>query len=948
MTRPARAWAVPLLLAALLAAGTLGVAAQQRRALREDAWRQPADAAWELVPADGSTPARLLPQELAGLPLQPGDELRFLEEDGPFMRYETLTASVVLEERSGLELSLRGGAARVVVPPGAAVVQLVRAFGDHPTQEVPLPPRQAGEPLDLRVTFEEQRLVLDDGDRQLLIGLPLDGRQDVMALRAVHGPLRVLRLNATATRTEQDGEWKQYRIAAAWQVPDAAELLASDRRVILGVLCGLLALLAWLRALCLSRPPLGAWLAAGLLLGAAALAGAWPAALSSLVPAWLPSEDLPERWWDTRALVVPAVPLLLLALPFVLRRLRPALATAAPAGRLGTLRACALAALLAGATGWICARDALAHVLPLRDKEQAAAERPAPLPVARPKQVVLDLANALLLPGAFRDGELTARVTLAPGAVLGVRVRAPDPTAARGMLLLLSADPRLPSGWRFENALAFDPQGEPGRVLPADEPFDLLVRLRGRTLEALVDGQPLATAQDERFGLGSLVLVAQRGQATVSDVYAIPQPSEPLPDPSALRELPALLPAALVPVLALLLFAIVAARRLARPWPSLLEPAAFACVPFLLAQAFWRDADLLPAAVLRWVALGAVGLLLLVVGLRTPAGRAGRGRLAFLLVLAGAPLALHLAVPDEVVLSDVRQYNARYADWSGERLEDDLLYFTHPRFRMSNPWLAQHRLRSGTHTLRKPEGTRRVLALGGSAAWGFRLPPGQRLEWPALVGQELGPDVELLNGCFVGAPSFVLLRTLRDVMLAFEPDVLVLSLYYADAATLSQSDEPGYYAEVTAPGYRRGWLDDLRVLTSLQAGRERFDRLIRYLPNNPGALTEAWTGPTGESYPPARYEEQLRHFAALCAEHDIRLVLVLETLSGDDPGVWMEEFYAAMRRVAAESGAPCIDPRPALMNAGGDRLCFDRVHLNDEGHRIVAREVLPAVQAALR
>jgi|GEM_PF-1754050 len=945
MTRAGRAGLAALLLA-LLSVGTLGLAAQQRRALRELAWQQPADAFWQLRPADGSTPGRLVPQERPGLPLQAGDELRFLEEDGRFLRFESLSATVELQDGAGLELSLRDGAARLVVPPGAASVRLSWAGDAESPREAALP-RRAGEPLLLRVQLSEQGLVVD-GAGARLAAPPLAGPPGIMALRAVGGGLRVQRLAGAVRRTEQDGEWKPFRLQVTWLVPDDAQLAASDRSVMLGVLAGLLVVLAFLRALCLRRPPLGRWLAAGLLLSAAGLAGAWPAAFASQAPAFFPPEGLDPRWWDPLALVGPGMLLLLLALPVALRGLRADVRTLAPRGRLAAWRAVGMAALLAGATGWIVARDSLERVLPLRMREQLAAGRPAPVPFAREGPIALDLANALVVPGMWRDGEVSACVTLTSGSVLGLRVRAPDPELARGLLLLLSADARLSSGWRREDSLDFEPQGNSGGVLPADQPFELRVVMRGRTLEALVDGVPLTRADDERLAAGALVLLAQRGEASVTDLSVVPAGSEPLPPPSARLELVALLPQALVPVLALVAFAAVGAWLLHRPWPSLLEPAAFACVPFLLGQAFWRDGDLLPAGLLRWTGLLAALLLFLVVILRTSAGHAGRGCLLLLLVLAGVPLALRVGVPDEAVLPDVRQYNARYADWSGERLEEDLLYFTHPRFRQSNLWLAQHRLRSGRHTLAKPAGTRRVLALGGSATWGFRMPPELHLEWPAVLAQQLGPRVELLNGSFVGAPGFVLLRSFRDVLLHYEPDVLVLSLYHADAAMLSQADEQAYYAEITAAGFRRGWLSDARVLADLQPSRERYERLVTYLPTHPHALAEAWTGPVGEAFPPARYEAELRQFAALCAEHAVRLVLVLEPLAGDAPGVWKEEFYAAMRSVAADNGAPCVDPRPALQAAGGDRLWLDRVHLNDEGHAVVAREVLPAVQAALQ
>jgi len=193
----------------------------------------------------------------------------------------------------------------------------------------------------------------------------------------------------------------------------------------------------------------------------------------------------------------------------------------------------------------------------------------------------------------------------------------------------------------------------------------------------------------------------------------------------------------------------------------------------------------------------------------------------------------------------------------------------------------------------------------------------------------------------------VLRRSFRDVLLAYEPDVLVLSLYYADAFALAEADEPAYYAAITAPDFERSWLFDAGVLANLAPNRERFERIRHELrPGVPRSGME-WDPAHREASPPARFADELRDYAHLCADHHVRLVLVLEPLAGDIPAPFKDEFVEAMQQVAAESQAPFVDPRPALAAAGGDRLFFDPVHPNAAGHTIIASQVVPVVQQVL-
>ncbi len=368
----------------------------------------------------------------------------------------------------------------------------------------------------------------------------------------------------------------------------------------------------------------------------------------------------------------------------------------------------------------------------------------------------------------------------------------------------------------------------------------------------------------------------------------------------------------------------------------------------------------------------------------------------FALAAAGVPATMFLAVGPDLRLDEALANRTHYAIWAGERQEDDLLFLTHPRFRLNNGWLARHRLRSGEHALQKAKGGQRVLTLGASCTWGFLLPPGAGLEFPARLAGLLQPPrvdggappggtppVEVLNAAYMGAPGFVLLRTFRDVLVQFEPDVLVLMLFYGDAHRLSQGDEERYFAEITAPGFSRGPLFDLRTLLRLRSDRDRYESLLERVGADSAAADAAvppdsaapgdtvdtadstdsadsadsaasadfvaalWSDEDPEATPPARWAAMLRAFAGLCRDRGIDLVLVKEPLAGDAPRPWKDEFYAVMEDVGAEFGVPVVDPRAALAAAGGRHLFFDGVHPDEGGHAVLAQEIAPVVRALL-
>jgi hypothetical protein len=95
-----------------------------------------------------------------------------------------------------------------------------------------------------------------------------------------------------------------------------------------------------------------------------------------------------------------------------------------------------------------------------------------------------------------------------------------------------------------------------------------------------------------------------------------------------------------------------------------------------------------------------------------------------------------------------------------------------------------HGHRGDEYTLKKPEGTFRVLFLGDSFTVGDGTPVEE--SWPQVVGEllreHMGPQrpVEIINTAVVGYSTFDQWVVLQDNGLEFEPDIIVVGFYLND------------------------------------------------------------------------------------------------------------------------------------------------------------------------
>ncbi len=932
---------LPALLVALLALGLAGWVELRtrpvsvRRPLQEEA-----GSTWFLqdeTPEGSAGPPRYgrPPGSASGVELRPGTAFQVLSEDYELQRFASVAFGLqALQEGTVLELALREspqGASLLTLRPGEPLrAEAVLRRADRPPERVAqgslasVAPRPDGT-LQLSVALDGVHLQAGvNGQRLLAWDVPGLKRGNIV-LRVRAGACRLVTFRAGGKETAQRGSLRDFSIQEALVDPAPTPVGPVLRGVLALAAATALAALLFLRALCRARPP---WLRL-LLAGQALLAApALPLALSLLAP--VPSLDI------VLALAAAA------GMALAVRSLQPWLreATASPDAparpRLRRVTALLAFAVLAGGAAWLCGRQQVTAMAPQLERETQARQLPLPAPFGA-EDVALDQGSALTLAGPWRDLDLRATVELEPDAALGVRLRAPAADVARGLLFSLSADPLLPSGLRVEDLMTLETLVQAGAPAPAGRALALELQVRDRGVRAVLDGRELLQAEDATFASGALVLLAERGRLRLRDLSVTPVPAVAAGNP-VLRAWLSGLPL----VAAVLLYGLLAAWLLQHPLSAVLQVSGCALLPvgagLLLLE---RDEPITEELLLAWGA-GLAGPLAVHALAHAPGARRAATTTGLLLLaaLAGGA-APALAIDRGLVADAVLMNRMTYVDWSGSRLEDERIWLQHPLLRRWNYWLADHRFHDREFPVARSAGVRRVLVLGGSSTWGYRIPPASGMEWPAQLEGLLGRrgPVEVLNGAYVGATSNRLYRLLRDALLPFAPDVVVLCVTFNDSSSRALGDEEAYYAAVSAPGAERSWLGDRAARDALEREKAVLSAIIAAVPGDPRPSLEQWRAAGLDTSPPERLHSTLQDFARLCAQHGMRLVLVKEPLAGDLRIAWKEEFYAAIDAVAAEHGLAVVDPTPALQAAGGAPLFIDRVHPKYGGCTVIASEV---------
>lgn len=569
--------------------------------------------------------------------------------------------------------------------------------------------------------------------------------------------------------------------------------------------------------------------------------------------------------------------------------------------------------------------------------EQACAGHTPPPPHTQTDPFALGLDTAYTIDGKYRDFDLRCKLTLADGAIGHVRMRASSTATHEGIALVVSADPRVPSGFVLEGRKEYERVGGAAERVTAGVAHELAIRARGRSFVATLDGREFAAAEFRLYGEGAFAVMTHQGSGALAELsVTTPSANEPAATIDADRV------RAVLPALAFwLLYAILCVVCLRVAFAQAAEVGALVLAP--VAVMFLGNAMSGPFSPWPVVgALAAASLPALLFPLVHSARMRGPAFVLFVALIAGADVAVYHAAAERTWPPGDDEVNAIAIDsWDGDRIDPDLLPLEHPLVRRWNFWLAKHEFRDRKVALKKAPGVVRIVSLGTSSTYGYRAkePYGHRLETKL---EALGKDVEVVVAAWPGASGARLLPFFEHVVLKFEPDILVLSLFHNDAVALSQIDEMAYFERITAPDYSRSWLDLLRDRLAVRRGASAYETWLNEVTTARG-LKEP-TSIEGMS-PPLRWRAMLEGFVQVTSAHGVKLVLVKEPVV--EERLWRRQFLSIMDQVAATASVPVLDPMAEIQRQGGARLFMDAVHPYDPGHEVIANALLPGVAAAV-
>jgi lysophospholipase L1-like esterase len=243
----------------------------------------------------------------------------------------------------------------------------------------------------------------------------------------------------------------------------------------------------------------------------------------------------------------------------------------------------------------------------------------------------------------------------------------------------------------------------------------------------------------------------------------------------------------------------------------------------------------------------------------------------------------------------------------------------------------------------KPPGTRRVVSLGDSFAWGasveFEDAYPQRLE-RALSRRRREPW-QVVNLALPGMNTVSEEGQLRTEGMAYAPDVVLLGFVLNDS-----EDEDAAEARRV-----RDWLEAKRQRPGL-LGHSALWRMIK---GRLSATAENRRRITGYK---SMYADDapgwiaarraLKQMGVLCREQGVPFVVAIFPLFGNplDERYPFVEVHAKVAQAAAEAGAKVIDLLPVYRGLRWDILVVDGVddeHPNEIAHRIAADAILHAL-----
>lgn len=254
--------------------------------------------------------------------------------------------------------------------------------------------------------------------------------------------------------------------------------------------------------------------------------------------------------------------------------------------------------------------------------------------------------------------------------------------------------------------------------------------------------------------------------------------------------------------------------------------------------------------------------------------------------------------------------------------------------------------RDTEHSLNKPEGTTRAIAVGDSFTWGVGVDDGER--FTDLLNQN-NKQLEVIN---LGMPAYGTDQEFRVLQLYgfdYQPDIVILTVFLGNDLEDIRKDLiyswPKPYFTMNFEGLRLwkpilSWGVRVRTMSYLVEFLfrkvQKFDSEYRIVPAY--HMVPAWE--KTDTLP--LFEVLVRAIIEKTQQYGARVLIVAAYQSKDLNSVPPDQVRAL--EALKQMGVTVLDTRPEFLEKirRGDKLYVkDTVHWNSVGHSIVARKILP-------
>lgn len=249
----------------------------------------------------------------------------------------------------------------------------------------------------------------------------------------------------------------------------------------------------------------------------------------------------------------------------------------------------------------------------------------------------------------------------------------------------------------------------------------------------------------------------------------------------------------------------------------------------------------------------------------------------------------------------------------------------------------------------KHEGARRIVVLGDSVTFGYRVPMvfperpeayrRNALPYPMQLEADLraanpGREIDVLDLAVPGYSSHQGLAWLRSEIGNLEPDLVIVCFGRNDLSPRQATDR-----ETMKTDWPRVWLR--RIASSSQA----IIYATRWVQKQRKARRRG-PPPTTSRVPPEDYVENIIEMARLAEEHGAAILVIApvyrDFLAKPEWGERMARLRAALGKAMEETGIPylVIEEMTEANHPANDRLFGEDIHPNVHGHRLMAARLL--------